>query len=188
MSERLGLFTTAIIAAFGWLVTHYVDRLTTAPTVEYQISTEQRDTRFRHRYVLTNINRTTAFGPLRLSLQARPGHPIIGHAFRAIEPTSEGEEPKTQSPNSAEYTVPTLLPRGGVAVDLETASNARPTLRVSSPTSVIRLVPTGTETWLVANELSILLFLILVWIGMLVIIFLFVVKGGSKAKEVQQGG
>lgn len=181
MQDRIGFVTTIIIGALGWLLTHYVDRLTTAPTVEYSIYSGKHGSgpQYWHVFRFRNINRVQGYGPLKLTFQA-PSSPIRAYWLRPVEPGSEGEEFPNVGPQSAEFTIPKLLPNGAVKVMLRTAGQARPVVSVESA-SDIRLTRSGFETWLVRHELTVMGALILIWGAALAGIF--VAQRGNKNKR-----
>ena len=164
MQDRLGILTTIVIGALGWLITHYVDRLTEAPTVEYSISSTSGGPggEYRHVFRFRNINRVKAYGPLKLTFQA-PDSPIRKYALRPVEPSSEGEEYQRVDSDSAEFTIPKLMPNGAVKVIFVTKGKPRPAVSVESE-SDIRLTPAGFETWLVRHEITVMGALIVIWI------------------------
>lgn len=163
MQDRIGFLATIVVGALGWLLTHYVDRLTTAPTVEYSITSGKHGSgpQYWHVYRFRNVNRTAGYGPLKLTFQA-PSSPIRAYWLRPAEPGSEGEEYPNVRADSAEFTIPKLLPNGAVKVMLRTAGRQRPVVSVESA-SDIRLTRSGFETWLVRHELSVMGGLIVIW-------------------------
>jgi hypothetical protein len=164
MQDRLGLLTTIVIGALGWLITHYVDRLTEAPTVEYSISSksEGKGGNYRHVFRFRNVNRLKAYGPLKLTFQA-PDSPIRAYALRPVEPGSEGEEFQRISSDAAEFNIPKLMPNGAIKVIFRTEGKPRPAVSVESG-SDIRLTRSGFETWLVRHEITVMGALIVIWI------------------------
>jgi hypothetical protein len=162
MQDRLGLLTTIVLGALGWLLTHYVDRLTASPTLEYSISSHEVGARYRYLFRLRNVNRLRSYGPLKLTFQA-PGGGIVGYSLAPVEPSSEGDDFPRVGPDSAEFTIPKLLPNGAIKVTLVTRDSARPVLSIESATDV-RLTRSGFETWLVRHELGVMGVLIALWI------------------------
>jgi hypothetical protein len=179
MQDRLGVLTTVVLAALGWLLTHYVDRLTASPTLEYSIASHEEGPRHRHLFRLRNVNRLTSYGPLKLTFQAPTGG-IVAYSLTPIEPTSEGDEFPRVSRDSAEFTIPKLMPNGAIKVALVTRDGVRPVLSVESATD-IRLTRSGFETWLVRHELTVMGALIAIWLVALGFILIVKKPGKSEA-------
>ncbi|HMJ92682.1 MAG TPA: hypothetical protein VK472_01140 [Allosphingosinicella sp.] len=182
MSEKLSIFITAVIAAFGWLVTHYVDRLTSAPTVEYRIESKAVPAGYRHFYRLHNLSRTKAFGPIKLNLQAYENNPIQAYRFYPLEPASEGEDASNVQAGAAEFMVPKLLPGAEIVIMLRTAADNRPIMKVDSA-DVIRLTPRNLETWIVVHEMTVVSILIAIWALMLVVLFVSARSAAAKVPD-----
>jgi hypothetical protein len=188
MNEKTSLLISAGLAALGWLVTHYVDRLTAAATVEYRIETEGC-TRGRplpvcvYSYRLTNLNRTTSIDRIQLNF-LKPGAMILCLEGKADEPADEGDaEPRIPSPGSATYEIPKLMPGASFVVVL-CAVHGRPIFSVRSP-STFRLSHRNLETRIARNEMAIMSGLVLLWGLLLVIMFLNRGKGSDQSSTVQ---
>lgn len=178
MSERLSFFATAIIAALGWLLTYYVDRVTSSPTIEYSISTRSVDTTYVTTYRLTNVSRTKAFEAIEVYFLPRVGTQIINMKVLAVEPASEG----SGNADKARFVVGRLMP--GASIDFVVAATgpSPPKMHVDSP-SALRLTPPSLETSLVRNEMCIIIWLIIGWV--LLLLGIFTLRGKPKTEGEQ---
>jgi hypothetical protein len=177
MWERLSYFITAVAAILGWLITHYVDRVTQTPTIEYKISETSQGDRTTVSYLLTNVNRTQAYGPIHVGFLAAPGAPIVTKLrVRPVEPAHEGDEPPVHGAASAQYTIPKMMPGAGINFTLATAGKDRPRLYLSSsdPKESVRFTESSVDTWVATNETTIVIFLIALWALVLATLLLVV--------------
>lgn len=178
MSERLSFFATAIIAALGWLLTYYVDRVTSSPTIEYSISTKSVNSAWVTTYRLTNISRTKSFEAIEVHFLPRDGARIINMKVLAVEPASEG----AGSSEGARFVIGRLMPGASIDFFVAATGPSPPKMHVDSP-SALRLTPPSLETDLVRNEMCIVISLIVGWILLLIVIFLF--RGRPKTEGAQ---
>lgn len=190
MSERLSYFITAVVAVLGWLITHYVDRITQTPTIEYAISETRSGGRVDAVYRLTNISRTQSFGRIDVQFLARRQSPITRLVIRPVEPASEGPNSETQGPAAANFVIERLMPGATITFLTSTQGVARPELRVDAPEPV-KLTTRSFETWLATNEMTVVACLILFWavalLGLISLQFLPGRQTGSAAAAPAAG-
>ncbi|HEX8124485.1 MAG TPA: hypothetical protein VF548_02785 [Allosphingosinicella sp.] len=196
MWERVSYFITAVAAVLGWLITHYVDRVTDTPTIEYTIDEKTTSSGLEVVYRVTNVNRTHAYGPIKVSFLAADASPISSKLkVRSVEPADEGSEPTITYPDSAQYTVAKMMPGSRVRLDLAVRGATRPHIYLSStnPDEAIRFTRRSLDTWVATHETSIVLVLIFVWAAVLVGLVLFAfLRGDAGAvpskKKSPEGG
>lgn len=170
MWERLSYFITAVAAVLGWLITHYVDRVTQTPTIEYSISETAEDGARRIEYRLTNVNRNQAFGPIEVRFISPRSSPIIDSlSVRPVEPASEGSGNITTTSHSAQFDVPKMLPGSAIKFTLRVKGPKRPHIYLLSKENKesIHFTRRGLDTWVAANETKIVVWLIGIWIVIL---------------------
>jgi hypothetical protein len=186
MWERLSYFITAVAAVLGWLITHYVDRVTQTPTVEYTISQGSSGAHSRATYRLTNVNRTQAFGPIEVRFIAAEGSPIRSKlVVRPTEPASEGRNPGKTSPGSAAFDLPMIYPGQTFTFELTHEGPARPHLYLSTAgdAQVVRFTGRSLDTWVATNETEIVLALIILWAAVLFGLVGFAIRAGSRETD-----
>lgn len=175
MPEKLTLILSAGIAALGWLITHYVDRLNASATVEYSSYVENCDgiatlpaTACNYRVEVTNLNRTTSFNNLVFNFLAKGEGQISSYAFRPIEPAHVGNEPPRVGPRSAEFIATKLMPDAAIEIILR-ATGGPPTMHVQAD-DTIRMSPPTLETFLARYEMILMTALIVSWIGLILVL------------------
>lgn len=163
MSERLAYFITVIVAAIGWLVTYYVDRVTSSPTIEYAISETATVGLRSVTYRLTNVSRTHRFDDVAVDFLPRRHSPISGFDIVPVEPTSEGQNDAEWGPDRAQFTIERLMPGGAIDLIVRVRGPNRPKMFIRSSTP-IRLTPATFETFLVKNEMNVIGGLLVFWL------------------------
>jgi hypothetical protein len=183
---------TLAIGGTGWTVTRIVETIIETPSIEYNVTTTQRDSNTLSRILhIKNISRTRMFDTLEFFLGTDVGsfsNPLVS----PTEPARNlgGDErfnPRLERSNLiAVFPVYQFQP--GWAFDLsveqtgvsigtpitvsvfsgpyerkEAPGNPYSEVRGEAKTEAVRLVPTSLETFVVSNEVMILSILFLAW-------------------------
>lgn len=167
MGERAGLLLSVAIGTIGWLITHYVDRATQAPTVEYSLSSANcsgppAKPTCDYRYTVSNLTRTQAFGSVQFEFISPRGGKAHKLWVEPVEPAHEGDVQPEVVDSTASFQLAPLLPGATVTIVVK-ATGPRPTMKVKS-SEALRFSPLTLETDLVRNEMKLIVALILIWL------------------------
>lgn len=171
-SEFRSVFLTASFGALGWLVTHIVDRIVSTPAVQYKIEHPTIDSNI-FSIKLENITRNQHFDDVSLTVRSEKkcGEKnqitdcFTEKKFIAIEPANLGYRPVTFTEVSMSYNIPRMMPGSEYvlsAVYNGTASN-KIYINLDSNKSTIRYINKSIETYIVKNEIKILLIILILW-------------------------
>ena len=169
-SDKAPFFVTLVLAIIGWAVAHIVDRVVTAPTIEFRTSTLHQDGQKILGVTLTNLTADKTFRGLRLVLVSPPGGTIQLMEVFPVEPAFEGDEPATVESNSvrssASFRFAEIQPEGS----LEARASYRgqmPRIRITLDSGTARLVRPSIETWLARHEFGVFCGLVLLGVLLL---------------------
>jgi hypothetical protein len=164
---------TFLVAALAWSVTHIVDRLIQMPIIEYNLSDPQTMGSRVVKCEVTNIC-DKVFRNLNLYLSAAEGakikisDPEIGFIKPIMPDQFQSRAAYIQGDNAA-YFVPELQPECSASIEARINGVGSVDLRYNSGTESIRLIERGFETWLVKNEIAIMISLFVFWLAVLVL-------------------
>lgn len=183
MSDKTPLAISILIAAIGWSISHFVDRIENSPTIEYNLVVEKIDvnktklTVELHNLSLNKSFESSTFLIRRLDpaddsfrfLQNQQAI-VIPHA-----PAWVGQElTATTSPEAAQFQIKLFPPEGQVDLVAYCTGSCERVVFQGRPAegTVMRLVERNFETFLVRHELLLFVSLLGVMIVMLVALFL----------------
>jgi len=169
-SDKIPLVVTLAVAIVGWSATYVVGRITSAPTLEYEVSDPSpvqivgQPGAQRMRVRLANLTRAATFKNLTVVLLAPKETTLLGDAIEILPlpPAFEGNEPWKLRGGMARYTIPKVQPGWEFVVQVAFTGKVPPVLRFESDDSVYTTVPTW-ETRFVRYEVWILAALAAVW-------------------------
>ena len=147
---------TILFAVVGWSITHIVDRAIDAPLIMYE---EQfRDAACPKVYSITvrNLSRDRNFAGLVItfigaSQKDRFENPMSVADFPA------GDAIEVITSGGVSFTFPALQPGWRVELSAEYLGDGRPQFRVEESPSALELAEKGWRTWLVQNEITLLI-------------------------------
>lgn len=169
---KIPFLITLILAIIGWAVTHLVDRISSAPTIEFRTSTRAYTGNNIFIVQLTNLSSDHAFRNLLLQLQAPSGGKVTGLHILPVQPAFEGDDPThVAQSGDAWFKFAELQPEGTFYAEATYVGDP-PKVRISLPTKSARIVAPSLETALVRNELAVLIGLICAGMVILLICWL----------------
>jgi hypothetical protein len=172
MAERSALILPIALGALGWLLTHYVERVTASPTVEYYVDRTNCDARAEseqtcdYRHAITNLSRTTSFPVIRFDFE---GSAIRDFRVERVATAHEGDRQPARDATTVTFFLESLMP-GAAIVLIVRATGQAPTMAARSQ-APLRMLPANFETFLVRREMTIMS--ILVILGILVVGWIF---------------
>ena len=162
------LLLGTVMAAAGWLVTHFVDNVVSVPTIEYDIKYETDMDDCQNSSVavtIRNLSRTVKFSDLVFILRL----PVEGCGkFKCADmqpiPPSYRSRDRVKI-NDAAITSPTTQMHPGTALRLVACYTGvvKPTFHITGDGTAVRPVVRGFLTWIIRNEILVFLALFLVW-------------------------
>lgn len=158
-SDKVPFFVTLALAIAGWSATYIVGRITTSPTLEYEISqavanpSEKQPNAKSITVQLTNLTRTTTFKNLTVVFMAQGNTQILGNIteMQPIPPAFEGNDPWKYRGGLAQYTIPKVHPGWRFSILVGFIGDKPPTLRFESEDPIYMTEPSW-ETWFVRHE------------------------------------
>jgi hypothetical protein len=162
---------TILFAMLGWTFTHGIDRLLSAPTLEYECKTDTVGVAC----ALENLSQDKVFRNLHFTIQVPRGS-IANPQADWLQPcTGDRDDPQPSIANGgASYHFGTLHPGCGVKVLLETKGQGPSELRVTaSAEAAVKMVQKSVLTRLVRSEFPILFGAVVGWSLLIVIYLLF---------------
>lgn len=180
------LWVTAFLAALGWAITHFVDRIVSSPAVEYQLNVSAAESatgQAQAKVLLTNLSRTTAHEDVIVRLRRANLHSnlrFIKDACEiiAIPPASLGTDEGRAACDEevAEFRATILPPQGRAALLVKFTGSGNLSVQGGSSgkkASQYYLAPCGFQTWLARWEFPVLFGALGVWLVLLVIWLFF---------------
>jgi hypothetical protein len=169
---KIPFLFTLILTIIGWAVAHVVDRISTAPTIEFETSNRVRGSEKVFIVQLTNLSSDRTFRGLQLQLQAPTASKVTALYIRPVEPGFEGDEPThVAQTGDAWFKFAELQPEGTFFAEA-TYTGDPPKVRISLENGTARVVAPSLETFLVRYEVKVLIGLICVGMFLLVIYWL----------------
>jgi hypothetical protein len=110
MGDKAPYLVSLILGVLGWLVSHMVDRIIEAPTLEYHIQKETAADRSMLSVELHNITREKSFEGLKATIYFPNATSIYSPHLTAAEPAFNGKAPPTVSGSTATFTLPKMMP------------------------------------------------------------------------------
>ena len=176
------LLLGTVFAGAGWLVTHFVENIVSVPTIEYDVEHDAilkpaiRDhcsANSNSVITIQNLSRTKKFSNLKfiLRLRARTGEEnessgkFTYAVMEAIPPAySPGEDIER---NDFDVSSPHMGIHPGTAFKLIACYSAdeKPTFHIAEDSEAVLPVARGPLTWLIRNEITVLLVLLVFWIA-----------------------
>ena len=181
MTSKLLLLPTTILAVIGWTTTRIVDRVNNTPALEYSISKNQKFKFDNIILEISNINRNIAFENVDIIFQgAGDIRTICSPQFYQkrrnfcpeiipVQPAEDGKDAPIINQNSITFNIPKIMPGSTYRLQSGYKSDKIPIVRITSNSSVIRIIPAGIETFFQKNEILILFNSVVFWILILVI-------------------
>ncbi len=115
-AEKAPYIVTVFIAALGWTVTHFVDRIVNSPTIEYKI-TKTPVTGNAHDFSIriTNLSTTSTFRNPEFTVVARGNAKLKfsneNTTVRATPPANAANAAAVVQTDAVSFTVPVLPPK-----------------------------------------------------------------------------
>lgn len=180
---------TIIVAVVGWLLANYVENLQATPIVKYSVSSIEDKSSFHWQnqipcnvdldsqtnslyvYTITNLSKSVQFKNLTFYIKdnlSNDNGEVTSSRIIPHPPAIAGNEASQCVSESASYKGLTIHPSGSIDLVFGLSSlEGAPYILVASSSQAIDLQPSSFRTWLIENELMIIVFLI----GLLVISF-----------------
>ena len=190
--DRVPFVVAMFFGALGWTVTHVVDRITSSPAIEYSIHQKKSAGEVSEVSVtLVNLSTTIAHRDLAVLLRKENSKSKDGFVpgtceIVAIAPTSLGVREEANCDHDvAEFKAKVFPPQGVIHLRAVSIGSEK-VLLTGGPTGVddsessYYLQSSGLETWLVRNELAILLGALSIWVILMLLWFYRRNKGDKK--------
>jgi hypothetical protein len=188
--EKLPYLLAALLGFVTWTLTRAVDRIVEAPLLKYIVSDRQTSAGRVATYEVENIS-TQLFKSIQVvvflenSVGAFAGLPAL---VPELPMMVDRDTPPTLAPDSATFVLPELHPGWRFQIRAGLSADAAPGLGVRSPNAAIRLVQGSFRTWLVENELWILLALSVAGIILVIGYLLAIDEQDARNAEITAGG
>lgn len=167
--ENFPFIFTLIIAALGWTLTHFADRVVNYPVLEYKVYEYNSKTN-SILYRIRNISSSSLFSNINFYIEIaedNKAHCIDPPDLKIPPPTHFGDEriqPKCIDGEYAIFEVPQLHPNTEIQLIFRVNKNVKTNLRVFCKNQAVKLVSSSPTTYLIRNEIIILYFLVAFWI------------------------
>ena len=162
------LLLGTVMAAAGWIVTHFVDNVVSVPTIEYDIeyNTDIDDCQKSSITVtIRNLSRTVKFSDLKFILRL----PVGGNGkfkcadMQPIEPFYRPREEVKTNDAAISYPATRMHPETALKLVAWYSGVVKPTFHIAGDGTAVRPVVRGFLTWIIRNEIIVFLALFLVW-------------------------
>lgn len=155
---------TVLFVMIGWSLNRIITNLTEAPTIEYSCSIEEKKEGICYTYSLINLSKDNQFDSLMFDLEPEDQVVVVGAEIITHAPASTRVIDRKFKNNLAKFMIYKFQP--GAVYDLVLITDKKVGLRLSFISKTgIRLAPASFKTWLVKNELEVIVALLLVWIS-----------------------
>ena len=159
------LLIGTVFATSGWLVTYIVENVVSVPTIEYDIDLSKH-TDGVVAVTIRNLSRTHKFSGLNFILRLPVG--CNGKFTKAeVEPIQPAYTAREMiETHNAAVTYPNQALHPGTALKLIASYDEAvkpPTFHIAENGDAVRLVESGTLTWIIRNEIKVLVVLFIVW-------------------------
>jgi hypothetical protein len=162
-AEKAPFLLTILFAVCGWTITHTVDRLTTSPVIEYEMSVHQVHNQYQYSIAISNITLSQTFRNIKFTLIPEERGNILDAHLKQVEPLNVTDEP-IRTNTSYEVAVEEMHPGMQFIVELLTKNERGIHIHFTCRNNSIKLMEASTQTYLVKHEIGILSVLIFVWI------------------------
>ena len=164
-APTVALFLGTIFATAGWGGTYIMNNVVSVPTIEYDIELSKH-TDGRIAVTIRNLSRTHKFSGLNFILRLPVEDPgeFIDAKVEAIQPAYAARE--MIKVDNASVTYPSQALHPGTALKLIASYDKAvktPTFHIAENGDAVRLVESGTLTWIIRNEIKVLVVLFIVW-------------------------
>lgn len=182
VAEKAPYFLTLMVAGLAWTLLRTVDVLTESPTIAYSMAYgEPKDGMRSVSARICNISRTRQFRNLqfRFAIESQPppgSSPFFTKASIVSEAPANLHEP-SQDGNETMFNIPLMQPGWSFLLKAMEHSESEKVVLLQSQyiplekrdvgaqaPDVVRVVKNGFATWLVANELGVLILLMVIWL------------------------
>jgi hypothetical protein len=165
--EKFPYLLTLLFVLLGWGLTHTVDRLLDSPLIEYTVKQEAKEGSVNIEYQITNITRDKLFKGLSflVMLPDTPKARIVKASWAVLPPIRldpSAKEPDTNAMRAIYY-VPQFHPNCSIRLQVLISGSVVPPLRFSSSDTAVMLIHSSLQTFLVRNEICILVILMATW-------------------------
>lgn len=187
IADKAPLGFVALAGFVAWGVTHIVDRVVESPTLEYKCSVKEAAVGKRHVTCLVrNLSRDKVFTGLHLIVRLPEGSAgtLTDPKIEWLGPThpgSQGRPPEAYG-SSAEYLIPALLPDASAGLHASLSAVSRVEFRMwAEGNGAVRCVNSNWATWVVRNEIAIMLTLLVLAVLAIPVYLLLVVLATRNA-------
>ena len=182
MATNIGsVLVATVFGATAWTVNHIVDSVISSPAIEYRINSDKRKKEVTA--TIQNLSRDHKFDDLKVIFLLPLGSSTSFTEAKPLSirpPSYPGQNPVRLNNKSVSYTIQYLQPGGTIeltAVYKDNNAEARsltsdPKFHIVSDNPV-RAIERGPLTWLIRNEIPVLVFVCSFW-GVAVVATLFV--------------
>ncbi|WP_341705257.1 hypothetical protein [Ferrovibrio sp.] len=157
------LFVSLFTGILAWSISHLADRVIESPSLLYSstvesltdpsisIETDPKTLTVR----LQNLSRDKTFKNVEILLTAPAGSSMNAFRITPTQPAHEGNNPQILAGLSGRALLPEIQPNWKFDIVAEFVGET-PSVRISAPNSVMRLIEPGFEATLAKNEFGIL--------------------------------
>jgi len=168
-SEKLPYLLTILFSFVGWGTTHVVDRMTNTPLLEYSVTKENNNTTTKLTYCIKNIVLDKKFDDLNILFQTSDSanNGILKGTFFIPAPMkmdNENDEVTENYPHEYSLKLKTLQPHTELKIEIIKKGESVIPLRLESK-SIVRVTGPTFQTFIINNEFSIILVLIVLWVA-----------------------
>ncbi len=190
LGSQVGLLIVAsFLATGGWIVTRVVDGLTSGPVLAYSVERGQcwdKEVKKAHGVFVRvrNLSRTVKLKTQFIVRSEKTGTKadFVVARFRGVPPAYPTRDQVSPSGGSVTFPVMGLQPNDEVRLEACYVGEATPTLVIADGSEAVLALEAGVLTWVVANEIAVLLGLLGAWLLAALALFLLQpkrVEGGS---------
>lgn len=174
MADSAPFFVTVVIAATAWTFTHAAERLSKTPYLKYSVEEIKADDK-RSTYInISNITRDKTYKNVNLLVTASPKDSIVGGSVIPYQPAFEGNESWTVAGRTFFFSFPAIEPGWKFDVSILHRTDDPVVIRLSTfDGQSFYAVRPSLETFLVENEMTIILIFFCVAVLALIISFLY---------------
>lgn len=174
MADSAPFFVTVVIAATAWTFTHAAERLSKTPYLKYSVEDIKADDK-RSTYIkISNITRDKTYKNVNLLVTASPKDTITGGSVIPYQPAFEGDQSWTVAGRTFAFSFPAIEPGWKFDVSILHRTDDPVVIRLSTfDSQSIYAVRPSLETYLVENEMMIILIFFVTAALALVISFLY---------------
>lgn len=169
-NTHITLIITALFTAIGWGTTHIVDRLNSAPIVEFDETYYKNNTSTKHELIVTNLTSDKVFSNLEIAVHTED------ELLSIIEKTNVNSDPPawegssngiiSQSKKSVKFTIEKLHPRWTIHLITQYSGPGKFIVKIMSVggDQSIYVMEKGATSFLVRNEIYMIALMIILWV------------------------